>query len=363
MKFIWLDEEGGEIVKILDENGSDIQLGFKRFILTYPKSKKSKNRLPKYLRDMDKYMDNYTEKGKKRDDLQYTDAHSQYLRKHTEKALKTIKKLPLRQELSGLSGEDFIDNEMKKELKLDNLDKEFKIGDVFNQKKSNLLAGKGKIRVVEDLKVAHYIDSIKEEDLDIEVNTISDKKLLFNIKLKLDDEEVKKEHWSDEDSEMKLESVVGELDEGGINPTKPKELKFDDEKVPMNIFIARDNPKQLKNVIMNNKQKIFANIGSTYLFHPRIIHDVDVEISLILEGYTENKKRAKVKYSTEIQITTIVKPQKTIKFEGEKTGKEILDITPDAEPNVYRSNIFYYIKSRINKLEKAINLIPEGSEN
>ena len=358
MKFVWLGEEGGEIVKVLDEDGSDIYDNFKRFILIYPKSVKSKNRLPKYLRDMDKYMRNRGES--------YTDAHSQYLRKHTEKALKTIKELPLRQELSEGG---FIDKEMKRELNLDNLDKEFKIGDVFNQKKSNLLAGKGKIRVVEDLKVAHYIDSIKEEDLDIEVNTISNKegeqpqKLLFNIKLKLDDEGVKKEHWSDEDSEMKLESVVGELDEGGINPTKPKELKFDDEDVPLEIGIAKDDPKQLKNIIMNNKQKIFANIGSTYLFHPRIIHDVDVEISLILEGYTENVKDAEVEYSTEIQTSTIVKPQKTIKFEGEKTGKEILDITPDAEPNVHRSNIFYYIKSRINKLEKAINLIPEGEEN
>tara|TARA_R100001594_G_scaffold138790_1_gene182643 strand:- start:533 stop:1570 length:1038 start_codon:yes stop_codon:yes gene_type:complete len=345
MKFVWLGEEGDEIVKVLDEDGSDIYDNFKRFILIYPKSIKSKNRLPKYLRDMDKYMSNRGES--------YTDAHSQYLRKHTEKALKTIKELPLRQELS--EG-DFVDNKMKIELNLDNLDKEFKIGDVFNQKKSNLLAGKGKIRVVEDLTVAHYIDSIKEEDLDVEVKGDT-----INIKLKLDDEEVKKEHWSDND--MKLESVVGELDEGGINPTKPKELKFDDEDVPMNIFISRDNPKQLKNIIMNNKQKIFANIGSTYLFEPRIIHDVDVEISLILKGERENVKDAEVEYSTEIQTSTIVKPQKTIKFEGEKTGKEILDITPDAEPNVHRSNIFYYIKSRINKLEKAINLIPEGEEN
>ena len=345
MKFVWLGEEGDEIVKVLDEDGSDIYDNFKRFILIYPKSVKSKNRLPKYLRDMDKYMRNRGES--------YTDAHSQYLRKHTEKALKTIKELPLRQELS--EG-DFVDNKMKIELNLDNLDKEFKIGDVFNQKKSNLLAGKGKIRVVEDLTVAHYIDSIKEEDLDVEVKGDT-----INIKLKLDDEEVKKEHWSDND--MKLESVVGELDEGGINPTKPKELKFDDEDVPMNIFISRDNPKQLKNIIMNNKQKIFANIGSTYLFEPRIIHDVDVEISLILKGERENVKDAEVEYSTEIQTSTIVKPQKTIKFEGEKTGKEILDITPDAEPNVHRSNIFYYIKSRINKLEKAINLIPEGEEN
>ena len=355
MKFVWLGEEGDEIVKVLDEDGSDIYDNFKIFILTYPKSKKSMNRLPKYLRDMDKYMDNYTKNGKKRDDLQYTDAHSQYLRKHTEKALKTIKELPLRQELSE---KGFIDNKMKIELNLDNLDKEFKIGDVFNQKKSNLLAGKGKIRVVEDLTVAHYIDSIKEEDLDVEVKGDT-----INIKLKLDDEGVKKEHWSDEDSEMKLESIVGELDEGGINPTKPKELKFDDEDVPMNIFISRDNPKQLKNIIMNNKQKIFANIGTTYLFEQRIIHDVDVEISLILKGERENVKDAEVEYSTEIQTSTIVKPQKIIKFEGEKTGKEILDITPDAEPNVHRSNIFYYIKSRINKLEKAINLIPESSEN
>lgn len=58
MKFVWLNEEGDEIVKILDEDGADIQLGFKKFILTYPKSIKSKNRLPKYLRDMDKYMRN-----------------------------------------------------------------------------------------------------------------------------------------------------------------------------------------------------------------------------------------------------------------------------------------------------------------
>lgn len=342
MKFVWLNEEGDEIVKILDEDGADIQLGFKKFILTYPKSIKSKNRLPKYLRDMDKYMRNRGES--------YTDAHSQYLRKHTEQALKTIKKLPLRQELSG---GDFIDNKMKIDLNLDNLDKEFKIGDVFNQKKSNLLAGKGKIRVVEDLTVAHYIDSIKEEDLDVEVKGDT-----INIKLKLDDEEVKKEHWSD--SDMKLESDTGKLNEDSIL-SELKELKFDDEDVPLEIGIAKDDPKQLKNIIMNNKQKIFADIGTISLFNPRIIHDVDVNISLILKG--KLGEDAKVGYATKIETKTTVKPQKIIKFEGEKTGKEVLDITPDAEPNVHRSNIFYYIKSRINKLEKAINLIPEGEEN
>ena len=114
---------------------------------------------------------------------------------------------------------------------------------------------------------------------------------------------------------------------------------------------------------MDNKQKIFADIGTISLFNPRIIHDVDVNISLIFKGERENVRDAEVEYSTKIETKTTVKPQKIIKFEGEKTGKEVLDITPDAEPNVHRSNIFYYIKSRINKLEKAINLIPEGEEN
>ena len=346
MDFPWRNYAG----RVKNTDLTEVLLpSFKKYVLKYPREQREFEWMVQFLEEMDEEMA-----------LNYTKEHEDYLKNLSEQTLDKLRASKLRQEIE--DSDIYIDNKTKEILKIEELDVNFKIEDVSSYK-AEKETETSEISILENLSDDDFIKNIFKKYI---TETKSDKNS-FSLKLEFSDKNLKIKNLKGETIKRIEETVSPALD---INEKMNVSIDTDDlefkDKNLKNMLSGRkkggisvlydyigESPKIIKDFIFDNKQLILEDIP--FPINPRNIYDIELEF-IVTFRETVDKVSIKVIILSEFKGRIFLEDEKV-------DGKNLLEVKPEKTANLHLSNYFKFIRGKLNKLERAVNNIPEGLEN